>query len=756
MHLLNHARQITIQGLVQGVGFRPFVYRLAKKFRLKGWVSNTNEGVSVWVEGNEGHIVKFIDELRESPPIASSIYSIAHENCSPKSFSNFSIRESQTTSNHITQVSPDIAVCEDCLQDMKSQLHRLDYPFINCTHCGPRFTIIRNLPYDRESTTMEPFEMCDKCQDEYESISDRRFHAQPVACTHCGPVYMLNYRGVQISELEEILSQISELIEAGGIIAVKGLGGFHLMCDATNERAVNKLRLVKKRNGKPFAVMVKDVDTAAHYVEMSDAEQNLMSSWRRPIVLLKQKKPLAASINPGMSTIGLMLPHMPFHYLMFENFHTNAVVMTSGNLSDEPIVIDNREALKVFGDITDAVLTYNRDIHNRADDSVAFMANDEQRIIRRSKGYVPEPVRLSFNAEGILAVGAELSHCFALGKDKQVLLSQHIGDLKDPKTFAFFEESVSRFQRLFRMNPVNVVCDLHPDYLSTRYAKELHLPLLQVQHHHAHIAACMAEFHLDEPVIGVCWDGTGLGTDGHIWGGEFFYADLNSFERFSHLEYIPLPGSDKAALEPWRMGVSYLYKIMGRDFLKLKIPFIHEIRKKPELDLILQAIDGEINTPLTSAAGRLFDAVSAITNTCYHNSFHAEAPMKLESIIDESVTESYFCQDGKPISLEVMISEIVTDLQNEVAIPVISAKFHNTLISIIDTTVRKMKLKYKTNKVVLTGGVFQNRYLLEKTINRLNKEFEVYSPQNIPANDAGIALGQLAIAAKKLNKTISP
>ncbi len=749
----NHykALSVDVKGLVQGVGFRPFVYRLAHSLELKGWVRNTNEGVVIKIEGLQDKLDQFVEKLQSNSPKASSIYKLESETVSVESFADFTIKESLTSSDDITQVCPDISVCDDCLRDMQQQPHRLNYPFINCTHCGPRFTIVRELPYDRKKTTMAPFEMCHICRSEYEDIDDRRFHAQPVACNRCGPQYTLHESDRLTGNIDDILTKTSEIIQRGGVIAIKGIGGYNLMCDAANQAAVRKMREIKRRSGKPFAVMVKNEDAAIRYADISPKEKELLSSWRRPVVLMNQHKPLAEDINPGFSSIGLMLPHMPFHYQMFEKFQTDAVVFTSGNISDEPIVIENQKALETFMHLTDAVITYNREIHNRADDSVVFAANQTQRTIRRAKGYVPEPVRLSFSADGILAVGAELNHCFALGKGDEVIISQHIGDLKDVETYSFFEESVYRFQKLFRVDPGHIICDLHPDYLSTQFAEQSNLPVTRVQHHHAHIAACMAEHHLDEPVIGICWDGTGLGTDNRIWGGEFLHATLEDFQRFSHFDYVPLPGGDQAVKEPWRTAASYLYKYFGDDLLDIDIPFIEKLKNKNQLDLILQALDRELNTPLSSAAGRLFDAVAAITEVCEYNTFHAEAPMKLEALIDKEITDVYTYEFSKSVSFAPMIKEIIVDIQNQVPVSAISAKFHNTLVSVIFEGAKRMNKALGTEKVILTGGVFQNKFLLEESEKRLADTFEVYSPHAIPANDAGIALGQIAISAKKLN-----
>ncbi len=819
---------IRIRGLVQGVGFRPFVYRLARQNGLTGFVRNDDDGVFIRTEGPAGSIRIFLKDLQEHPPGAAQLYSVEETACEPENFRDFRIETSSSTSDRITQVSPDIAVCGECLEDMGFQPHRIHYPFINCTHCGPRFTIIRGLPYDRPATTMAPFIMCDTCRAEYESPENRRFHAQPVACNTCGPQYTLlrsnrvdgesgragesghavdsgraatsGHSGTSgltgITGIPAILDECKNILNRGGIIVIKGLGGFHLMCDAENEDAVERLRNAKLRDGKPFAVMVRDPDSSGRFATVTPAEAEVLASWRRPIVLLaqhhhtlsqdSQDQPrvhevrLAPGINPGCRTVGVMLPYMPIHHLLFERMPDSVLVMTSGNLTDEPIVMDNDEAVRTFRDMADAVLVYNRDIHNRTDDSVVIVAREIPRIIRRSRGYVPEPVRLPYRTEGIFAAGAELSHCFAVGKGSEAMLSQHIGDLKDPATFAFFEESVNRFCSLFRVQPQLAACDLHPDYLSTRYAQELGIPLVRVQHHHAHIAACMAEFHLDEPVIGICWDGTGLGTDNNIWGGEFLHADLTSFERFARFHYLPLPGGDKAAKQTWRTGLSLLFRTFGTDLWTLDLPLIREFWQKPDRDLIRQAIEGGINSPLSSAAGRLFDAVAAITGVCQLNSYHAEAPMKLEALADPDVTNEYpFSLDeldapGAPdapqtdpeltaasnqkaastpetvIRFDPMVRALVDDLQGGIPLSAISAKFHNTLVTVTETMAHRMRDHFGTRAVVLTGGVFQNRYLLEKTEERLlAADFQVYSPCAIPANDAGIALGQMAVAARR-------
>ncbi len=743
------ALKIHIKGLVQGVGFRPFIYRLATEFDLKGSVENRNDGVIIFIEGLKNNVNGFLKSIENEAPQASNINSITSKTCSVNNYKDFRIIKSTNKSEEITEISPDIAVCKDCLQDMETQSHRIDYPFINCTNCGPRFTIIRDLPYDRDKTTMKVFPMCKKCKAEYENVLDRRFHAQPVACNDCGPVYSLNYQNKKFTDLNDILSISAKLIEDGKIVAIKGLGGFHLACDAQNEDAVSRLRKAKNRDGKPFAVMFAGIDELKEYTNANTIEIESLLSWKRPILILKEKKKLAKSVSVGFKTLGAMLPYMPFHYLLFKVLNLPVIVLTSGNISDEPIIIDNKTALEKLSPISDALITYNRDIYNRTDDSLAVVFNNKERLLRRSRGYAPAPINLNLNVDGILATGAELVNCFCLGKGKQAFLSQHIGDLKNMETLEFFSETIEKYQKLFRIDPSLLVCDLHPDYLSSKYANELNITTIAVQHHHAHIASCMAEHGLDEKVIGVAFDGVGLGTDNKVWGGEFFICNLLDFERCSHFEYIPMPGGDKATKEPWRMAVSYLYKFYGKDFLSFKLPFLEKIEIE-KLELLISAIEKKINCPETSSAGRFFDSISAMIDLCTHSTFHAEAPMRLEAIIDENCSEEYDFKTGKEILVKEIIKGVVDDIINLKPQSEISAKFHNTIISIIFAQVLEISKKHSINKVVLSGGSFQNRYIFEKIENLLIKNsFKVFTPCEIPANDGGIALGQLAIAAKR-------
>ncbi|NOY37889.1 MAG: carbamoyltransferase HypF [Chlorobi bacterium] len=745
---------IHIKGLVQGVGFRPYVYRIALQHKIYGTVENRNDGVWIHVITGREVMESFVRDLRLQVPPAAEISTVeVLEASGLPEYDKFTILGSRDLSDEITLISPDIAVCDDCLRDMKEQSHRIGYPFINCTNCGPRFTIIEDLPYDRLRTTMKEFRMCSVCRKEYDDVNDRRFHAQPVACHTCGPHYTLHLDGKEIIPLNQILRITGGMLQQGQLLAVKGMGGYFLACDALNEPAVARLRRAKLREDKPFAVMFRDLETLRHFTRVSAAEEKTITSWRRPIVLLESVQALAPSVCMGFGTIGAMLPYMPFHYLLFRDTELKALVLTSGNLSNEPIVINDREALNILGPVTDGVLTYNRRIHNRVDDSVLHVVGEKQRLIRRSRGFAPAPIETLFPVDGILATGAELVSTFCLGKSNMAFLSQHIGDLKNYETYAFYTESLDRFKELFRVSPEVVVCDMHPDYLSTRYAMETGLPVIQVQHHHAHIAACMAEYKLDEPVIGVSFDGTGYGTDGNIWGGEFLVCDLQKFERRSHLGYVPMPGGDLAALQPWRMAVSYLWYAFGEEMEKLNLPFLEWVRAGEKVHLLMKMIRKKINTPYTSSAGRLFDAVAALTGICRESTFHAEAPMRLEAAIVPHTEGMYsWLVQDEIIDLRPAIREIVKDIIAKTAPGAIAARFHRTIAHLIVEKSNHIRKETGLNKIILSGGTFQNRYLLGITEEMLEKlKFEVFISEKVPVNDGGISLGQLTVAGALRN-----
>ena len=734
---------------MQGVGFRPFIYRIAHENDIKGWVENNIRGVFIEAEAEKPKLENFISDIRKKAPPASDIGEVLIEETQPKGHTTFGIKTSRDDAHGITEISPDIAVCGQCLDDLKHQPHRISYPFTNCTNCGPRFTIIKDLPYDRHKTTMDVFEMCETCRKEYADVLDRRFHAQPVACNHCGPEYELIVENRHYTNFGEILNKTVGLVESGKIIAIKGMGGFHLMCDAGNEQAVANLRARKLREGKPFAVMFGNLSELENYTSINETERDLLTSWRRPIVLLRCHTGLAPSVNNGFQQMGAMLPYMPFHHQLLEKLQTPAIVLTSGNLSDEPIILDNELAVETLSGIADAFLVYNREIYNRVDDSVSFVVNKKPRLIRRSRGFVPTPIKTKLNIDGIFAAGAELVNCFAIGKENLAILSQHIGDLKNYETYQFYEETVEKYKRLFRLQTDLVAVDMHPDYFSTRFGKTLGLKTIEIQHHHAHVASCMAEHGLDEKVIGVSFDGTGYGDDGNIWGGEFFVCDLNNYERITHFEYLPMPGGDLVTKEPWRTAVSYLYRYFGKDFLGLNLDFLKNI-PKAKINLVIEAMDKNINAPLSSSCGRLFDAVSAMINLCTLSKFHAEAPMRLQSIVAPNITEAYPFNAGQTISFGPTFSGIINDLKNNIPTGIISAKFHNTLINVIFAAVSKIRQNRGIKKVVLSGGSFQNAILLAGTESKLiENSFDVFAHEKVPSNDGGIALGQLAIAAKR-------
>ncbi|MBN2348757.1 MAG: carbamoyltransferase HypF [Bacteroidales bacterium] len=743
------AKRFIIKGRVQGVGFRPYVFRLAYEYRLSGFVYNQTDAIVIKVQGDLSDINKFSADLPERLPPAANITSLSITTEPVENIKTFTIKESLDLNDDISEISPDIAVCNECLEDIKSQHHRFNYPFINCTNCGPRFTIIQDYPYDRRTTTMETFSMCGTCEKEYIDIHDRRFHAQPVACSTCGPQYELIQNSVSVSRIQEIILRVSQLTEEGKIIAIKGLGGFFLMCDALNNSASKKLRDSKIREGKPFAVMFKDLNTIEQYAFVNEQEKKSLISWRRPIVILEKKKELAPEVGKNFNTIGAFLPYMPIHYLLFEKLKTTAIVLTSGNISDEPIIIDNHKAQAALSPISDALLIYNRDIYNRTDDSVVKIINNKEQVFRRSRGYVPEVFELQINADSILATGAELVNCFCLGKGNTAILSQHIGDLKNYETYEFYLESIERFKKLFRIKPTLIAADSHPDYLSVRYARELSLPIVFVQHHYAHIVSCMVENQLNTPVIGVSFDGTGYGDDGNIWGSEFLICDLKEYKRVAHFEYIPLPGGDKATEEPWRTAVSYLYKIFGKELTYSDLPFLKKIDSNT-VSLVIQSIEKNINCPLSCSAGRLFDAVAALLNICPVSDFHAQAPMLLESVLQKNVTDFYRIHQDDTLSFLPVIQHILDDMKNLVPVSVISAKFHNTVAEAIKKTVLSIRETSGLNQIALSGGTFQNKYLTECVVQKLeNLNFKVYTQHLVPCNDGGIALGQLAVAAEK-------
>jgi hydrogenase maturation protein HypF len=596
---------------------------------------------------------------------------------------------------------------------------------------------------------MAPFIMCGTCRSEYENPLDRRFHAQPVACTECGPMYSLSgSNGVAVNGNTAVLAETVRLLELGAVVAIKGTGGFHLACDPFNHDAVSSLRRGKQRDGKPLAVMVRDIETLRQFAEVSTAEATLLQSIVRPIVLLKGGAAMSHGVSNHLPTLGAMLPSMPFHHLLFEKTRLPALVMTSGNISDEPIIIENSSAIRVFGGFCDGVVTYNRDIHNRVDDSVCTVFGDRIQILRRSRGFAPSPVALPFSVDDIAATGAELKCCFALGKGSRAIISQHIGDLKNSETLAFYEEAWDRLCTLFRVKPALIAHDAHPDYLSTRFAAAAGVPLVAVQHHHAHIAACCAEHGISDRVIGVAMDGTGYGTDGAVWGGEFLIADLRGFERFTHLRYVGMPGGDAAAREPWRMAAAYLHDAYGLAFYDRCRDLMPEISRE-RLELIDASISKGINCPPTSSAGRLFDAVGVLCGGITVQTFEAEAAMRLEAHCTTPISEApYDWLSDATIDLRPVVRHIVDDVLNRVPLRTVSGRFHATIVDVIVRTCEKMRDATGITTVVLSGGCFQNRCIFMNAVRVLTEhKFIAVTHQQIPCNDGGIALGQLAVAA---------
>ena len=808
--------QIQIKGIVQGVGFRPFVFALAAENLLKGRVLNNGSGVLVDVEGDNENIEKFINSIKTNPPPLSFIESVSRKNISETAnFQTFQILKSETNGNKFVPISADIATCADCLREMfDAGNRRFLYPFINCTNCGPRFTIIENVPYDRAQTTMRDFGMCADCLAEYENPLDRRFHAEPTCCGVCGPnVYFFSPLSCGDAEKEKgktidgerAILQTQKALQNGKIVAVKGIGGFHLVCNARNDKTLRTLRERKGRVDKPFAVMCKNLETAKNLIEISDAEEKFLTGKERPIMLLsKRENDLSELIAPGNQFLGVMLPYAPLHYLLFESNSPDVLVMTSGNFSSEPIVKDNDEALEKLANLADAFLLHNRDIFVPCDDSVikiftrententeiekkistqintqeiklrnvfgnenhkknsvSSVANFPQVLpIRRSRGYAPFPVKLPFDVPNILAVGGELKAAFCLTREDYAFMSQHIGDMENLETLRAFEKSFEQMKNLFQITPEIIVCDKHPNYLSSNWARktaeDLNLKLVEVQHHQAHIASVMAEngFERGEKVIGFAFDGTGFGDDGAIWGGEVFVGDYANFERVAHLEYFPLAGGDTAIRKPYRVALS-LIREAGIDWDESLncVSFCTQTERK----ILLKQLENNLNVIPTSSFGRLFDAVAAIADVRQKITYEAQASIEFEALIDNDVQDFYSfdltASDIIAINWKKLICEVAKDVSAEVSISIISAKFHNAVARLILELSLKLRERFSLNKIALSGGCFQNVGLLQKAISLLiEDEFEIFTHRKVPPNDGGLALGQAVIASAMIEK----
>ena len=710
---------VRVAGVVQGVGFRPFVHRLARQYGLGGFVGNDVHGVFAEAEGEPHAVEAFVNALKSQAPPLAVVDDVETREIPAGGEESFRIVESPDGGAADTLISADSATCDDCLRELRDPAdRRYRYPFVNCTHCGPRFTIVRGVPYDRPLTTMAGFAMCADCKQEYEDPADRRFHAQPVCCPACGPT--LRFEPGDGDPIHEAAAAINQ----GAIVAVKGLGGYHLAVGARHAEAAKNLRARKHREDKPFAVMVADLEQARELAEVGEAAEKALSSRRRPIVLLPKKAGLADAVAPGNRRIGLMLPYTPLHHLLLEL--TGPIVLTSANVSDEPIVYrdDDLGRLKT---ITDAFLTHDRPIHIRTDDSVVRITRGAPQLQRRSRGYAPEPVRLNPEAKHhLLGCGAELKNTFCLAKGRHAFVSHHIGDLENYETLKSFTEGINHFKHLFDINPVLVAHDLHPEYLSTKYALDQDVELLGVQHHHAHIAACLADNNHQDPVLGVAFDGTGFGPDGTIWGGEFLLADLSGYQRLNHLRPVAMPGGAMAIRQPWRMAASYVDEL-GR----------------PADETILKLKRSGLNSPLTSSAGRLFDAAAALLGVRDTITYEGQAAIELEQLADPTEQAAYPARVDDVVHGEDLIAALLDDTATRAKR---AARFHNGVAAVIADTCHR--LRDHSTTVALSGGVFQNVLLLDRTVEALEqKGFHVLTHRNVPTNDGGISFGQVAVAS---------
>ncbi len=834
---------ITIKGLVQGVGFRPFIYNLAQELAVNGFITNTSEGVIMVAEGD--NLDLFLDRVRSDAPPLARIMSIDISPVEFSGFPDFSIKES-SDAGRFTLLSPDISVCNDCLEELLDRNdRRFLYPFINCTNCGPRYSITKTVPYDRVNTTMNTFQMCGACMTEYQNPGDRRFHAQPNACPQCGPQLelVISRANEEIPEKDDELvksrnsreggnpevsnffrkmdsrlrtsgmtalkrtsydvvkdnpvAKTIDLLKQGKVIAIKGLGGFHLACDATNREAVLTLRQRKRRSNKPFALMAPDIDTIRKYCSVSEAEEKALLSHKRPVVLLQKHADLAlpGEIAPNNRHIGFMLPYTPLHYLLFyhpdidelnpDSLELSVLVMTSGNITEEPIIHDNEEACLKLSSVVDAFLVHNRDIFMRVDDSV-IRVRDQSLIqdsrdplihkytpdsmlffIRRSRGYVPEPIPLLEDGPEVLGCGADLKNTFTITKGAYAIPSQHIGDMENYETLRFFEESLNNLKSVYRAEPEAVAYDLHPHYMSTQWALSLGeqensraLKLFGIQHHYAHIGSVMAENGFRDKVIGVAFDGNGFGEDGSLWGGEFLVGDIAGYKRAGHIKYTPLPGGDMASREPWRMAISYLKEAAGDEIMDFIGPtgFIERYGKE-SVERIIKIASDRTFSPISSSAGRLFDAVSALMAICDKNTFEGEAAIALESMVIDGMKEYYpvdiSFKDPIEIDFSNAVLKIINDMERHIDRRVIATKFHNSVAYAVILVVLKLSLINNIRKVILSGGVFQNIYLLDKVTESLRAEgLSVYTNEIVPCNDAGISLGQAYILRERIKAGI--
>jgi len=766
--LLRQRREARVRGVVQGVGFRPFVYRLAHEEGLGGFIGNDTDGVTIEIEGGCERVESFLRRLRAEAPALARVDSVTVREIAPRNEEDFRIAASEVLGAVATGIPADAATCPDCLRELFDPAdRRFRYPFLNCTNCGPRFSITRRIPYDRPQTSMAKFKMCSLCQAEYDDPANRRFHAQPNACWDCGPrVWMADADGAAHVSGDPVERCLEEIV-AGRVVAIKGIGGFHLCVDATIESAVMRLRERKHRCGKPLAVMVRDLEAARAICSLTEREEALLTTMGRPIVLtrLKRDSDIAPAVAPGIPWLGVFLPYAPLQHLLFADQRVRALVMTSANLSEEPIAIDNEEARRRLGEIADAFLMHDREILQRCDDSVMAVVDRAPQLIRRARGFVPLSVELPMEAPTMLAVGGHLKSVFALVKGRHVYQSQHLGDLENLTGLEFFQESLAHLRRTFEIEPEVVVHDMHPGYLSTQWAKdwarERGLRTIPVQHHHAHVAGCMAEHGLEE-AIGLALDGTGYGTDGHIWGGEVLIARLDKFERFAHLECVPMPGGDAAIREPWRMALGSLHSA-GIDVESPEVLALLGADPK-QVRVLKRMIERKLNTPLTSSLGRLFDAVAALVLRRGEVDYEAQAAIELEGCaIDESDRTSPYAlpitgSDLKwhipaRITLNLLWEGILEDQRDGVSKPQIAARFHSAIAAAFVHAATSARAATGIASVALSGGCLHNRRLARLLRAGLEEHgFEVFQHRNVSPGDGGLSYGQAVVAAAKLNR----
>ena len=760
--------ELHIRGTVQGVGFRPFIYNLAKRYDISGTVFNSGNGVCIHATGEKNSLERFIDAIGNNAPPLARILAVDISSLDPKTLrqKDFRILASAESDTADTAIPPDIALCDKCLRELLDRNdRRFLYPFINCTNCGPRFTIIEHLPYDRLQTSMKVFPMCSKCKSEYDDPTNRRFHAQPNACPTCGPQVTLHAADGTPIDTADPVKMACEMLRNGKILAIRGLGGFHLCCDGTSDDVVAVLRKRKNRPDKPLALMVADIPAAEKFAALCEEEKAELCAPSHPIVLLKKQSRhvLSQKLNPGIGDIGIMLPYTPLHHLLFTcESCPEALVMTSGNRGGMPISISNDDALAQLTGIADCFLFHNREILTRVDDSVIKVLGKRPLIVRRARGYCPTPLEIRHSLPQSLACGGGLKSTFCLGRGNIAVISQHIGDLHSLENYDFYLESIAHHKKVFAIEPEICISDLHPDYMSSYYAEETNLPLYRIQHHHAHAVAVMAEHGLSDPVLAVVFDGTGLGTDGTIWGGEILRCELTHFDRLAHLHYLPLPGGEKAVEEPWRMAISALYATFGEKVFEEEIIPSH-LQQVPisSRDAVLQMIRRQLNTPLTSSCGRLFDAVAALLGLRLRCTYEGQAAMELEALAAGALSPDWlsllmnyqgdegdrFLQrsNGKwEINSCNFVTMIIKNLKENMAPSRIARDFHLQLIATVTTLVCKLGADYDITTVVLSGGSMQNRILLEGVQYVLQENgITVYTGRQVPVNDGGLSFGQL-------------